>query len=313
MKYIKMQNKFTKIFIIVFSTYAFFGLTFSAQAGNASLFFKAPSTQIGIGDEFPVTLMLNSGGQTVNTIAGDMLFSDPTLELIRVTTGNSVVTSWIQSPIISGNSVTFSGIMPGGYESTIDPLTNTKENGTVLTLVFRALSAGSATISFSESHLYLNDGLGTETLLSALPYTFTIVKEPSGMRSDLNDTVPPEEFTPIVSASIDLFEGAYAIFFSTTDKGSGVDHYEVKEGNNDWVRADSPYRLTDQSLRSMIRVKAVDVAGNIRIAELPAALSFSKILILIPIGLIVILLVVIFVVYEKKMKKLHEHRKNLSI
>ncbi len=312
-----MQTKMKKICLAIVTTtffvVTFFSTTQTTYAGNASLFFSAPTTPIGIGDEFAVTLMLNSGGQTVNTIAGDMLFSDPMLELIRVTTGNSVVTSWIQSPIISGNSVTFSGIMPGGYESTIEPLTNTKLNGSVLTLVFRALNSGSATISFSDSHLYLNDGLGTETPLSALPYTFTINKDPSGMRSDLNDTVPPEEFTPIVSASTDLFEGAYAIFFSTTDKGSGIDHYEVKEGGSDWVRADSPYKLSDQSLKSTIRVKAVDVAGNVRIAELSAALSFSKILILIPIGFIVILLIVIFVVYERKMKKLHEHRNNLSI
>jgi hypothetical protein len=39
---------------------------------------------------------------------------------------------------------------------------------------------------------------------------------------------------------------------------------------SDWRRAESPYVLKDQARSSDIRVKAVDVAGNERIALIPA-------------------------------------------
>jgi hypothetical protein len=239
-----------------------------------------------------------------------MEFSDPTLTLERVFSANSIVTSWIQSPVASGNSVIFSGIMPGGYESVVDPVTGAHMSGTVLTLVFKAHSPGSAVLSFSDSHVYLNDGLGTETGLTSLPYTFTIGPQGTGMKTGSADTTPPEAFTPIVSSSPDLFKGAYAVFFGTTDKGTGIDYYEVSEGSGDWIRAESPYKLSDQTLRSTIRVKAVDLAGNYLIEEIPGTLSFSKSLLLIPFGLIIIFLIVIFVIYERKMKQLKDRFQN---
>ncbi len=274
-----------------------------AEASSASLFFTTPQMDVGIEDEFSLSLMLNTDNQIINTIAGDILFSDTTIEPIRIMTGNSIVSSWIQPPFISGNSVTFSGIMPGGYESTTNLLSNEKQDGLVFTIVFRGKQPGLATVSFAESNLYLNDGLGTEVEHSTLPFSTTITKNSNGIRSELNDTVPPESFVPVVSSSVDLFDGAKALFFSTTDKGSGVDYYEISEGFGAWKRASSPYRINDQSLHRLIRVKAVDVAGNYRIETVPGSGSQTATLGLIPIALVVILLLWIFVVYKKRMKK----------
>lgn len=283
----------------------FFAASF-AHAASATLFFKTPSTPIGVGDQFSVALMIDSGGTSVNTIAGELVFSDPLLSIEQVTTGSSIVSSWIQSPVVSGNAVTFSGIMPGGYVSVTDPVTNAHLPATVLTLVFRAKIAGAATLAFSDSHVYLNDGLGTEAGLVAEPYTITIAKQGSGLTSTVKDSTPPEEFTPVVSSSPDLWNGAYALFFGTTDKGSGMDHYEVSEGFGDWIRTDSPYKLSDQTLRSRIRVKAVDSAGNYRIEDIASALSFNNSLILIPIALIALCMLLLWIFYKRKMKGLRD-------
>lgn len=110
------------------------------------------------------------------------------------------------------------------------------------------------------------------------------------------DATPPEEFTPEVSQDSTVFEGKYFLSFSTTDKTSGVDHYEILETRNQkiengtWKVGGSPYLLGDQSLQSKILVKAVDKAGNERIAEiLPLKKSFPYwIIILISIGIGVI-------------------------
>ena len=292
------------LIIVAFSSVFFAG---TAHAESSSIFFKPSATAVGVGDEFTVALMLDSGGQIVNTIAGDMTFSDSILRLERVLTANSVVTSWIESPIISGNSVTFSGIMPGGYDSVVNPTDNSRNPGLVLTLVFSARQSGPAVLAFSDSHLYLNDGMGTEARVIALPYTFSVSQRGSGLTESLSDTISPEAFTPIVSSSPDLFDGAYALFFSTTDKGTGVSHYEVSEGNGAWIRTESPYLLKDQTLRIRIRVKATDLAGNYRIETIGSALGFDKTLLLIPLGLIVLLLLFLYIAYAHKMKK-HKER-----
>ena len=100
------------------------------------------------------------------------------------------------------------------------------------------------------------------------------------------DVTPPEEFTLEISQEPTVFEGKYFLSFATTDKTSGIDHYEVREGKGDWKIAESSYLLEDQSLKSIIRVKAVDGAGNERIAEyLPSRKPFPYwIIILILVG-----------------------------
>jgi hypothetical protein len=71
------------------------------------------------------------------------------------------------------------------------------------------------------------------------------------------------------------------VTFSTTDKQTGIDYYEVRETDErgnipgtreapQWTRvpANEPYVLLDQNLESLVEVRAVDKAGNERIASL---------------------------------------------
>ena len=116
------------------------------------------------------------------------------------------------------------------------------------------------------------------------------------------DATPPEEFKPEIGQDPSIFEGKYFLSFATTDKTSGIDYYEVKEapkeilrlptgqGKRDWKRAESPYLLEDQYLKSKISVKAVDKAGNERISEIiPPAKPFPFWIIpVIIVGLVII-------------------------
>jgi len=119
----------------------------------------------------------------------------------------------------------------------------------------------------------LNDGFGTPAKLTLKEAVFTILTEKAEVPKEewqeelAKDDIPPEPFEIKISQDPNIFGGKYFIVFSTTDKQTGIDHYEVKEGKIDWKRAESPYLLEDQSLKSIIKVKAVDKAGNERIAE----------------------------------------------
>lgn len=82
------------------------------------------------------------------------------------------------------------------------------------------------------------------------------------------DIIPPEEFIPEIGQDPSMFGGKYFLSFATTDKTSGIDYYEVREGKQDFKKTSSPYLLEDQSLGKEIIVRAYDKAGNERIAEI---------------------------------------------
>jgi hypothetical protein len=131
----------------------------------------------------------------------------------------------------------------------------------------------------------LNDGIGTKASLSTYGAKIEL-KGSAGTEIQnewgkvvTDDSIPPELFSIELVKDASAFSGQYYIAFSTTDKQTGIDHFEVYEepiadlqlftwGEPDrvWTTVQSPYVLKDQLLRSVIRVKAIDKAGNERIA-----------------------------------------------
>ncbi len=84
------------------------------------------------------------------------------------------------------------------------------------------------------------------------------------------DTTPPKEFNII---AIEDNPEEPKIIFETTDELSGIDHYEIKIDDEDWVAVDKElagkeYALNDKPHgRQLVTVKAVDGAGNSTIAS----------------------------------------------
>jgi len=128
------------------------------------------------------------------------------------------------------------------------------------------------------SQVLLNDGFGTPAKLTTKGAVFTILAEKLETPEDKwkeeleKDNIPPEPFEIEIHQEPAIFEGKYFIIFSTTDKQTGIDYYEISETGDKrqegWKIGESPYLLTDQSLQSIIKVRAVDKAGNERIAEI---------------------------------------------
>lgn len=112
------------------------------------------------------------------------------------------------------------------------------------------------------------------------------------------DSTPPEIFEPRIGKDKSVFGGRYFLSFFTKDKMSGIDHYEVSEipylslnKTDRWKTEKSPYLLKHQIMGDIIKVKAVDMAGNERIVEIK---PFHKIKWMIKIFLLIVLVVIIF-------------------
>jgi hypothetical protein len=243
------------------------GALFAMPVSAAELYFGAHGPEAGTGSTFEVGVFMNTEGESVNAVEGKLEFPAEGLELQEVRDGSSVVSFWVTKPEVHKDGVSFSGIIPGGYAGA---------DGYLFSAFFRARRSGEMKITLANERVLLNDGNGSDARVRTAPLLMRVAE--SGLSSEFSppaDTDPPEPFTPYVARDTSVFDGRWFVVFAAQDKGSGVNHYEIKEGRygiaalGTWRVAESPYVLKDQKLRSAIHLKAVDRAGNERIAMLP--------------------------------------------
>jgi hypothetical protein len=228
----------------------------------------------------------------VNAVEGVLELTGP-VSAVDVSLGNSIFSIWVEPPEISqdGKLVTFAGGVPNGYCGRIDGdprLTNNLFDIIVRTTAIASSNESTTTaeINFTEQTVaYLNDGFGTIAELQVFPKQFTVLPQLSEQVLDpwkglvAADTIRPQEFSISLDQTSPSLRDRYYITFSTTDKQTGIDRYEVMEepltrlssftwggANRPWIEGRSPYILKDQKLNSIIRVKAIDKAGNEYIA-----------------------------------------------
>jgi len=247
-----MKYFYLIIFIILLS------LPFIAK--GAILYLSPATGQYQVGDTFMVEIRLDTQGEYINAVEANLNFSSDILEVKDLSQGNSVLTLWVKEPTVSQGVISLAGGTPGGYQGA---------NGILTKIVFKARVQGVGQVNFlNNSKALLNDGRGTEAELSTKNGSFSVLAKKLEAPKDQwqkelgEDKTAPLPFKIEISRNPAIFEGKYFITFSTTDKETGVDHYEVKEGKRDWEKAVSPYVLKNQNLTSDIWVKAVDKAGN---------------------------------------------------
>lgn len=264
------QEKIKKVlclFCVLFSV----SLALMPVLASAAEFNLTSQTQeIRIGDKFEVGFFVNTEEEYINAIEGKIIFPEKLLELKEIKDGNSIINFWIERPRSdSAGGIIFSGITPGGFKS---------ENGLIFTLVFEPKEKNKGRIEFLEIRALKNDGLGTPADVSTRPLEFEIAEADLAPEESIEikarDYEPPESFAPEIARDEFMFGGKWFLVFAAQDKGLGIGRYEVKEQKRariwqKWETTESPYVLKDQELRSHIFIKAVDKAGNERIAVLP--------------------------------------------
>ncbi|TSC60303.1 MAG: Uncharacterized protein LiPW15_181 [Parcubacteria group bacterium LiPW_15] len=212
-----------------------------------------------------VDVLLDTEGDAINVIDVSLRFDPKVFQIASLGDGNSAVNFWITKPGFSNDDglVSFSGMIPGGMMGSAVKLIN-------LNFSKAPASEGSFRVSGSA---YLNDGSGRSISLAG----DALVNPGSMPGANLSDEISPESFVPQLIQNDSLYDGKWALVFSTTDKGSGIARYELIEnslvlggGRFSSSSAGSPYLLKDQKLASDIYVRAVDRAGNVREAILEA-------------------------------------------
>jgi hypothetical protein len=244
------------------------------------------------GEFIVVPIYLDTQFEEINAVEVYVNFSD-NLVFRDYLDGKSIITHWIEKPHLQYSDVRrpkiiFSGIIAGGISG---------RNLNLIELVFEAKETGIAKIEIDKnSKVLLNDGLGTKTKLIALSQSFNVSEIKGLPEIKIKDDFPPEPFKIYLVKNNEIFNGKYYITFEAKDKQSGVAYYEISERpinfiflakpdikNLSFKKAESPYVLEDQSLRSYVVVKAVDKAGNERVEILypQRVLVFEDVLIFV--------------------------------
>jgi hypothetical protein len=270
--------------------------TLFIQTAHAARIYLSPSEgQLQVGGTLPIDVRLDNEGECVNAAEVYLRYPLETLVPADVSRGNSIFTLWVSPPEAKEDYgvVSFVGGIPGGYCGRIpgDP----GRSNILATVIFKMNSstppgaATNASVGFlPETKILLNDGLGTEAKLSVEGATLTVGGNTTGTdkwaASLAADKTPPENFAVSLYKDSGLFAGNYFIVFSTVDKQTGLDHYEVWESDKRgrdpisgspavWHRINSPYQLRDQKLSAIVKVKAIDKAGNERLSQLTNSLA----------------------------------------
>ncbi len=248
------MKKFTLFFCVSY-------LAFIIPVFGAEIFLELKSSELARDQEFLINAFLDTDGEYLNAIEGRLTYPADLLEIKDVRNGNSAVNFWIEKPNGSQpGTISFSGITPGGLFG---------DKNALFEVVFSAGKIGSGSISFDGIKILKNDGEGTvaDVKISSSRFAISEQAPESGSQvSEIRDTEIPESFSPVIGRDPEIFDGKYFLAFTAQDKGSGINHYEVREGLwGEYVSATSPYILENQSLNRKIYVKAIDEAGNERI------------------------------------------------
>lgn len=263
--------------LFLFLLYSISYILFPSPTLAAELFFEANPPKPTVTQEFEVQALINTPDEHLNAFSGTIPLPNEIVSLKEIRDGNSIINLWVDRPSAQTNgSIIFSGITPGGFQG---------NHGKLFSFILEAKQAGPLTITTVEAQGLRNDGVGSKAELTVKPLDLQILKESKitiPINLEIMDHEPPEAFTLELGRDPTILDNAWFVVFATQDKGSGIDHYEIRETTRKfepnemnaepsaWSRAESPYVLTDQSLASYVYVKAVDKKGNQRVATLAA-------------------------------------------
>jgi hypothetical protein len=122
-----------------------------ASVFSAGLTVMTDSPEVGAGESVTITASLTNNEDTANAYSGTIAFPVGT-NINSITQSSDVVSSWINVPKISGNTIVFDGITVGGFDG---------REGVLFKVNASWDSEGQKDIRFVDGAVLRNDGTGT--------------------------------------------------------------------------------------------------------------------------------------------------------
>ncbi|MBU0612864.1 cohesin domain-containing protein [Patescibacteria group bacterium] len=177
-----LNNKalYTSLFLI-----GLFIVSTNVAHAGATLFLSPSSGSLTVGDSISTTVVVNTGGDPINAVQATASFPTDLLEITGVSKAG-LFTLWPIEPAFSNSvgTMNFAGGLPNpGYTGT---------SGSIITMTFKGIKAGTATVTLGSVSILKNDGLGTNIFTGAGSATFTISEPPATPIPSPTPTPEPE-------------------------------------------------------------------------------------------------------------------------
>jgi len=267
-----------------------------SRASALSLYAEHSDRGIKVGDTVLINIYLDTEGAEINVLEGKISITGDVL-VEGVSSGGSVFTIWQTQPTILGNEITFVGGTPTSVKG--------KENK-VFTVAIKPLGVGDIQLEPLPFQGYLADGKGTIVVGRPSKFESINVEQSTGQPVDESvfhnlDTVPPNPFTIEIGREGGSVDGKLFLSFISSDDGSGIKYYEVKEGDKITTVSQGIYVLQNQDYFGEIIVTAFDNADNTRIQTINLGESNKLRFLYLLFGISIILFVLYLVIrYNKK-------------
>lgn len=137
-----------------------------ASAASANFYLSPSSGSVNLGDTISASVMISTD-TAINAGEATVTFSSNILEYQSVSTGGSIFSFWTSGPSGGSTSVSFGGGLSNpGYSG---------GSGKVLTITWKAINTGTATVSINGTKILANDGIGTNILSGSGGGSFGVV------------------------------------------------------------------------------------------------------------------------------------------
>ncbi len=152
--------------------FSFFTAIFPSSAlAVANLSLVPASGSYIIGANIPISLTVDSGGDSINAALVDLTFDNTKLNVSSINTSASIFTTWTEYPSFSNSAGTihFSGGIPHGYTGV----------GSIFIINFTGIAQGTGIVDFvAGEQVLLNDGSGTNVFGTATGGVYDILPVP---------------------------------------------------------------------------------------------------------------------------------------
>lgn len=292
MKKTQLKIIFTFIALIILN------LFFTNKVFATTIILTTSKNSVGISEQFYVDLMLDTKGETINAIKGNISFPSDKLSFIRAEDGKSMINLWVEKPKIQNNVISFAGLISNGFNGVIDPFNpSNKLPGLMIRLVFEPKNPGESKFSTTDFSVNLDDGQGTEITLPDASTSIVVANLIKKIKYESTENNSPQLDAYIVRDP-NLYNNKYTLVFQATDKDTGIKSVKIKEGLRDWKEIESPYLLADQSRHSSITLQAVSFSGSgiiMNIDKIPY--DFKSLAVN---SLVIILILILLILITKK-------------
>jgi len=228
-KVLKLDFKNIAVFFISLLAFLFFSTLAEAATIQVS-----PSTgSYNIGQTYTTVIRVNPSGKTINAVEATLKFDPSMVSVVSVGKEGSFFSFWTTEPTFSNSAGTVN--FGGGSQNAVSSSAN------LLTVTWRAVAAGSASVSINTAMVTAADGRGTDVYENSAPASFTIAAA-TAPTPPANTTPPPTNTNNNPAPSSN--SGSEAIVFGDPPRSPEIGStvftdsdvwYRVKEGVFSWT------------------------------------------------------------------------------